>query len=92
MTRALLAIGIFITALSAPLMLGLSPASAREAPWCAVISMGRGSVYWDCRYSTLEACVPNVLAGNRGFCNNNPRYVGGDTPSRARKKRHAERH
>jgi hypothetical protein len=43
-----------------------------DAPWCAVIENGSGDVYWDCEYLTLEACVPNVLAGNRGFCNLNP--------------------
>jgi hypothetical protein len=43
-----------------------------DARWCAVIEIGTGAVYWDCEYSTLEACVPNVLAGNRGFCNLNP--------------------
>ena len=46
------------------------------SPWCAVISVGAGSVYWDCQYSTFEACYPNVLAGNRGFCNHNPYYTG----------------
>jgi hypothetical protein len=43
-----------------------------DAPWCAVISLGPGGVYWDCQYRTIEECVPNVLAGNRGFCNLNP--------------------
>jgi hypothetical protein len=43
-----------------------------NAPWCAVISMGDGDVHWDCEYNSVEACVPNVLAGNRGFCNVNP--------------------
>ena len=51
-------------------------AGASEAPWCAVISLGPGSVYEDCQYRTFEQCRPNVLAGNRGFCNQNPRYVG----------------
>ena len=46
------------------------------SPWCAVISMGTGGVYWDCQYSTFEACYPNVLAGSRGFCNHNPYYTG----------------
>jgi hypothetical protein len=43
-----------------------------DAPWCAVINIGTGTVYWDCQYRTFEACYPNVLAGNRGFCNVNP--------------------
>jgi hypothetical protein len=43
-----------------------------DAPWCAVISVGTGNMYWDCQYRTVEECVPNVLAGNRGFCSPNP--------------------
>jgi hypothetical protein len=46
-----------------------------EAPWCAVINLGPGDAYWDCQYATLEACVPHVLTGNRGFCNPSPYYV-----------------
>ncbi len=45
-----------------------------EARWCAVVSIGTGGVHWDCYYNTVEACVPNVLAGNRGFCELNPYY------------------
>jgi len=55
---------------------GAGPASAHEGPWCALISGGNGSVYEDCQYYSLEACRPVVLAGNRGFCNPNPRWAG----------------
>jgi hypothetical protein len=61
------------------------PAQAREAPWCAVINFGRGTAYWDCQYHSLEACVPNVLAGNRGFCNPNPAYRAAEQPRRQTK-------
>jgi hypothetical protein len=27
-----------------------APASAREGPWCALISLGTGAVYEDCQY------------------------------------------
>lgn len=43
-----------------------------DAPWCAVITLGSGEAYWDCQYRTVEECVPNVLAGNRGTCSLNP--------------------
>lgn len=49
--------------------------SFREAPWCAVINMGTGAVVWDCEYQSIEQCQPEVLAGNRGFCNPNPRWT-----------------
>jgi hypothetical protein len=51
-------------------------AGAAPAPWCAVVGLGKGAVYWDCRYASFEQCYPNVLAGNRGFCNLNPAYEG----------------
>ena len=54
---------------------GISAAQAaawRENPWCAVIDYGDGGVTWECNYRTFEECYPNVLAGNKGFCNLNP--------------------
>ena len=48
------------------------PVAAREAPWCAVISMSEDSVYWDCQYNSFEQCRTVVLAGNRGWCNPSP--------------------
>jgi Protein of unknown function (DUF3551) len=71
MTRTIL------VAAAALVSVSFSPrhANASEAPWCAVINMGRG-VYWDCQYRSFEECRPNVLAGNRGFCNPSPYYVG----------------
>ena len=76
-----------IFAASALLVLSLQPAAAYEPPWCAVISLGTGSVYWDCRYRTIEECVPNVLSGNRGWCNPNPYFVGQPVEARPQKRR-----
>ena len=85
MQRILWAAAVLIATLAS------SPGQAlpREAPWCAVTSMGRGSVYWDCQYASIEACRPNVIAGNRGFCNPNPRYEGAKVAPKARKKRYS---
>ena len=61
----------------AALCLSVSSSQAQysgTARWCAVVSIGTGGVHWDCQYDTVEACVPNVLAGNRGFCELNPYY------------------
>jgi hypothetical protein len=69
-TLAKLIIGL--TAAAAATWLGTSSSRAYgDAPWCAVYSVGRDA-YWDCQYRTVEECVPNVIAGNRGFCNLNP--------------------
>jgi Protein of unknown function (DUF3551) len=64
-------------------------AEAAAAPWCAVITIGEDSVYWDCRYSSIEQCRPNVLAGNRGFCNPNPYFASASTEQRQTRKRYA---
>jgi hypothetical protein len=91
MKRLILAAATVIAAIS-----GLSgPASADyrgNAPWCAVYSLGFGSVVWDCRYASVEACAPNVVSGNRGFCNHNPGYEGPAEPVRKRHKRLAHRY
>jgi hypothetical protein len=60
------------------------PVQANEAPWCAVINTGM-DVHWDCQYQSLEQCYPNVIAGNRGFCNQNPAYQGEPRRRRARR-------
>lgn len=61
-------------------------------PWCAVYSVGYGSVVWDCQYRSVEACRPNVISGNRGFCNHNPAYEGPVEPRRRHGKRVVRRH
>jgi hypothetical protein len=64
------------------------PVKAQEAPWCAV-SMDGGDMHWDCQYRSIEECRPNVLAGNRGWCNPNPYFVAGPTEHRGSVKRRA---
>ena len=67
--RLMLAGAVFV---AAPCCVSDPSYAFGDAPWCAVMSLGTGGVYWDCEYRTIEECVPNVLAGNRGFCNLNP--------------------
>jgi len=83
MTRLMFAVGVALVGMS----FNLQPANAKTAPWCAVISLGTGSVYWDCQYSLFEQCLPNVLAGNRGFCNHNPYYANASQPAEVRRNR-----
>jgi hypothetical protein len=59
-----------------------------DAPWCAVQSIGTGEVVWYCYYHTVEECVPNVIAGNRGFCNVNPYAPPGSHVAPAPHKHH----
>ena len=83
MTRLMFTVSVALVGMS----FNLQPANAYTAPWCAVISLGTGSVYWDCQYSSLEQCVPNVLAGNRGFCNHNPYFANAYQPAERRRPR-----
>jgi Protein of unknown function (DUF3551) len=70
---------------------GQHPAEAREAPWCAVSPLGGGDVIEDCSFWSLEACIPYVIAGNRGFCNQNPRWEGPWPPEQQRAPRRKHR-
>ncbi len=58
---------------AAAVFIGQLPVQANEAPWCAVVSRG-DDVHWDCQYRSIEECRPNVLSGNRGWCNPNPYF------------------
>ena len=91
MKRLILVGATVIAALSG--LSGTTFAQTRgNAPWCAVLSMGYGSVIWDCQYASIEACRPNVISGNRGFCNHNPGYAGPAEPVRKRHKRAKHRY
>jgi hypothetical protein len=86
--RTLTKLMIVFAAIVVATSLGTSSSRAYgDAPWCAVYSVGRDA-YWDCQYRTVEECVPNVIAGNRGFCNLNP-WPG---PSKAIAYKHQKRH
>jgi hypothetical protein len=66
---------------------GQRPVQAKEAPWCAVLTIGEDAVYWDCQYRSFDDCLPHLFEGNRGFCNENPRYQGAEQPARPRSSR-----
>jgi hypothetical protein len=85
-------------AAAAALNFAVSPAHAAyigSAPWCAVVNLGAGNIEWDCEYRSIEACRPNVIAGNRGFCQINPYYspappYGGPYVKRAPRHKHKD--
>lgn len=85
--RILLIGGVALVAV----LLEARPVQAYEGPWCAMMSMGNGGTYEDCHYASFEACYPNVLAGNRGFCNQNPRWVGAPNAKPRARNRHQAR-
>jgi hypothetical protein len=79
-------ITIIAAGLAAGLMFG-APAghASSDAPWCAVINLGMDA-RWDCRYRTVEECVPNV---ERGSCSPNP-YAGVSAGVAVPEKRHVK--
>jgi hypothetical protein len=95
-TKAIGRLTAAIAAAVAALCLQVSSSQAQyygDAPWCAVLQIGTGSVTWHCYYRTVEECVPNVLAGNRGSCNLNPYFTASRGPATtARSARHKRQH
>jgi len=85
MGHAVIRIVIVSAAALAAAAIGPHPAKAAEAPWCAVTNTGL-DMRWDCRFRSAEECAPHVLAGNRGFCNQNPYYVGQASQRRTQKR------
>jgi len=83
-TKALGRLTTAVAAVAAVLCLQVSASQAQyygDAPWCAVLQIGTGSVTWHCYYRTVDECVPNVLAGNRGWCNVNPYFTASRAPA-----------
>ncbi|HXX06794.1 MAG TPA: DUF3551 domain-containing protein [Pseudolabrys sp.] len=67
---------VLLTAVLATTAL-VSPSSAQvasEGPWCALRNFG-SDLSEDCQYRTFEECRVTQIAGFRGFCNPNPRWV-----------------
>ena len=64
---------LILVAIAAAILFDARPSGAYQGPWCAGTSRGHSFVY-NCSMRTLEQCVSEVIAGNRGFCNPNPYY------------------
>jgi Protein of unknown function (DUF3551) len=68
-------------------LLGHGPAHAYgEGPWCAVESLGSDSMTERCTFADFETCRREVVAGNRGYCNSNPRWAARVVPASPRRK------
>ena len=75
-------IAIMAAGLAGGLMFDVHASDASgDAPWCAVTEIGEGAEASDCQYRSVEECLPNVLAGNRGHCGPNPYAVDPTTVS-----------
>ena len=76
-------------AITAAMLLRLPTSQAYyEGPWCAVTNVGHAA-RWNCSMPSIEVCRQEVIAGNRGWCNPNPRWGGAlPTEGRSSRKRH----
>jgi hypothetical protein len=96
MTKAIGRLTTAIAALAAAMCLQVSSSRAQyygDAPWCAVLQIGTGSVTCHGYYPTVEECVSNVLAENRGCCNVNPYFTASRAPATtAHPARHKRQH
>src|ERR1700688_1838692 len=93
-TKTMCRLTIAIAAVAAAMCLQVSTSQAQyygDAPWCAVLQIGIGSATWHCYYRTVEECVPNVLAGNRGSCNLNPYFTASRAPATTARPAHPKR-
>ena len=90
--KTIIRLMLAVTAFAAAICFDIPASRASgDAPWCAVIDIGTGVVVWDCHYYSVEECVPNVLAGNRGFCNHNPAWYAPKTVAHPmHRKRHVQ--
>src|ERR1700680_3656342 len=61
--EATMRIVVLIAALAAAMFFDLRASHAYEGPWCAVQSVGSGSVTENCRMATFEQCRMEVIAG-----------------------------
>jgi len=79
-------------ALVAALFVNISAGQAQggKNPWCAMVNTGFDNLSEVCDFRTFEECRPFVLAGNRGFCVENPRYNA--EPAKYHGKRHVRAH
>ena len=67
---------LIVVAMAAAMLFDLRASQAVQRPWCAGTNRGGGTFSYNCTIPTFEMCVQEVIAGNRGFCNPNPRWPG----------------
>jgi hypothetical protein len=78
---------LVLVAVAAAMLVDVGASQAYEGPWCAGTSRGHSFVY-NCSMRTLEQCIPEVIAGNRGFCSPNPYYRPEPPPRRGKRQRY----
>jgi hypothetical protein len=67
---------LLVTPVAAIMLHDRRASHAYEGPWYALSDIGGGVIQGNCSMRSLEMCRQEVIAGNRGFCNPNPRWQG----------------
>ena len=83
-----------LAALTVGTLLGTEPGRAyNDAPWCAIVEVGEGSVREICHFRSIESCQQEVISGNRGTCSPNPSWSNAQREWRpAKRKAGSKRH
>ena len=85
-----------LAALAACFLVGPNSARAYDGPWCAVISLGGGTVSEKCSMPSFEVCRDFALSfGSTSFCRQNGYFRGYSSEStryRAKKSKHSRRY
>jgi hypothetical protein len=82
---------LILVAVAAALLLDVRASQAYygQGAWCAGQNRGGSTFTYNCSMRTLEQCVSEVIAGNRGFCSPNPYYRGPEAaPPRGKRQRY----
>jgi hypothetical protein len=81
---------LIMVAVAAALLLDVRESQAYygQGPWCAGQNRGGSTFTYNCSMQTLEQCIPEVIAGNRGFCSPNPYYRPELAPPRGKRQRY----
>ena len=69
---------LMLAAAAALVLCGMRDGNAYygNGPWCAMQSIGHGTITENCSMMSFEQCRLEVVAGNRGWCQPNPRFAG----------------
>jgi hypothetical protein len=90
MLRQITRLLLVLAAMAVSTLFDSHASRAYEGQWCAVTNRGGGTVSWNCSMRSFDMCVQEVIAGNRGFCNLNPRWQGNwSSDGRSYRKRSA---
>jgi hypothetical protein len=75
---------VFLTVLTAALVIDARPGAAQEYPWCAIYT-GRGGGATNCGFVSFPQCLDTVR-GVGGVCVQNQRYLAMASSPRPRRK------